>query len=109
MTGSLGKVEGAGADWALIGSDGWARVDVRGSDRHRRRRVLYLTYLGIMEVNAAVQAALAGGETSFDDQYFRTTPRIETGDERYAWVNQTQFVAQGRFIPDGVEYQVYRA
>jgi hypothetical protein len=47
-------------------------------------------------------------ESSFADQYFRSTPRIETGDERYAWVNQTVFVAQGRLIPGGVEYEVYR-
>jgi hypothetical protein len=103
-----GKVAGAGADWALVGSDGWARVDVRGQIVTDDGAVLYLTYTGVMEVNEAVQGALAGGETSFDDQYFRTTPRIETGDERYAWVNQTQFVARGRFIPDGVEYAVYR-
>jgi hypothetical protein len=35
--------------------------------------------------------------------------RLETGDERYAWVNQTLFVADGRVHPGPVvEYRVHR-
>ena len=42
------------------------------------------------------------------DQYFRTTPRFETGDTRYAWLNQSVSVAEGRLLPGfGVEYRVY--
>ena len=74
-----GKVAGAGADWALLGSDGWARVDVRGQIVTDDGAVLYLTYTGVMEVNDAVQAALDGGETSFDDQYFRTDASTRDG------------------------------
>jgi hypothetical protein len=41
--------------------------------------------------------------------HFRTTPRIETGDPRYEWLNQTIFVAEGRLQPGRViEYKVYR-
>ena len=41
---------------------------------------------------------LGGGSTTaeFGDQYFFTNPRCETGDERYAWLNQTFLVGQGR-------------
>jgi hypothetical protein len=36
-------------------------------------------------------------------------PRLETGDQRYKWVNQTQFLGQGRLVPGPtVEYRVYR-
>jgi hypothetical protein len=103
-----GSIAGAGADWALLGPDGWTRVDVRVQIATDDGAVLFMSYLGVMEVNDAVQAALDGGETSFDDQYFRTTPRLETGDERYAWANQSLFVARGRFVPDGVVYEVCR-
>lgn len=103
-----GSVQGAGADWALLGPDGWTRVDVRCQIVTDDGAVLYLTYTGVLEVNDAVQAALVGGETSFDDQYFRTAPRIEASNGTYAWVNQTQFVARGRLAPDAVEYEVYR-
>ncbi|MGO9431725.1 DUF3237 domain-containing protein [Rhodoblastus sp.] len=46
--------------------------------------------------------------TDYGDQYFRTTPRFETGDPRYAWLNQSVFVAEGRIGPGKVEYKVYR-
>jgi hypothetical protein len=47
-------------------------------------------------------------ETDFGDQYFGTLPRLETGDDRYGWVNQTVMVGRGRLIPGGVAYEVYR-
>jgi hypothetical protein len=86
------------------------RLDVRAQIETHDNAVLYLTYEGVIEMNERVQTALAEGtETAYEDQYFRTTPRLETGDERYAWVNQTVFVGQGRIYPgSGVQYRVYR-
>ena len=47
--------------------------------------------------------------TDFGEQYFFTNPRIETGDERYAWVNTTFFIGEGHILPGlGVEYRVWR-
>jgi hypothetical protein len=44
---------------------------------------LYIQYSGLLEMNAAVGGALASGAgTDYGDQYFFTTPRLETGDER---------------------------
>lgn len=61
-------------------------------------------------MNEAVQKAMeTGGETGYGDQYFRTAPRMETGDPRYAWVNQSLFVGEGRVYPGlGVQYRVSR-
>lgn len=61
-------------------------------------------------MNEAVQRAVGAGKgTQYEDQYFRTAPRLETGDPRYGWVNQTLFVAEGRFLEGpGVEYKVQR-
>ena len=59
----------------------------------------------------AAAVAAVGGERSsdYDEHYFRTTPRLETGDERYVWVNQTIFVGEGRIHPGPVvEYRVHR-
>ena len=71
---------------------------------------VYIQYYGLIEINEKIQAAMASSEgTDFGDQYFRTTPRFETGDPRYAWLNQSVFVGEGRFYPGfGVEYRVYR-
>lgn len=103
-----GSVVGAGADWVLIGSDGFNRLDVRLQIQTDDGAVLYLAYTGLLEFNDAAQKGMAGGETQFDDQYFRTTPRIETGHADYAWVNTTLFVARGRLVGGAVEYEVYR-
>ena len=106
-----GTFVGAGADWLILGADGFGRVDVRGQIATDDGAFIYAQYEGVLEMNEKVLAAMAAAEgTDFSDQYFRTTPRFETGDERYAWLNQSVFVAEGRLYPGlGVEYRVYRA
>jgi uncharacterized protein DUF3237 len=104
-----GKVLGGG-EWALIGPDGFLRVDVRVQVETHDGANLYIQYVGLLGLNDAVQRALAsGGGTDYGDQYFFTNPRFETGDPRYAWVNTTFFVGEGRIVPgSGVEYRVWR-
>ena len=104
-----GKVLGGG-EWALIGPDGFLRPDVRVQVETHDGAFLYMQYFGVLEMNAAVQEATANGTgTEFDDQYFYTNPRIETGDERYSWVNSTFFIGEGRILAGGgVEYRVWR-
>ena len=105
-----GTFTGAGGDWVLIGPDGYGRLDVRGQIQTDDGAILYITYGGLLEMNEKVMAAMGGGGqgTDFDDHYFRTTPRLETGDPRYTWVNQTLFVGRGRLGPGTVQYEVYR-
>jgi hypothetical protein len=104
-----GRFEGAGGDWMLVGPDGFARLDGRGQIRTDDDAVLYLSFVGLVELNEQVRsAAAAGASTAYDDQYFRTTPRLETGDSRYSWVNTTLFTGTGRLTSDGVEFDVYR-
>jgi hypothetical protein len=104
-----GRLVGGGGDWVLIGQDGWGRLDVRTQIETHDGAFIYLTYGGVVEMTEQAQKALAeGGETRWEDQYFRTTPRLETGDSRYAWVNQSVFLAQGRIYPGGVQYRIYR-
>jgi hypothetical protein len=104
-----GSLRGGG-EWALIGPDGFLRVDVRLQAETHDGAFLYIQYTGLLELNEGVQGALAsGGGTDFGDQAFYTNPRIETGDERYAWTNATFFVGEGRLLPElGVEYRVWR-
>ena len=100
----------SGGEWALVGSDGFIRADVRLQFETHDGAYLYFQYSGILELNGAVQSALANGNgTDFDDQHFFTNPRIETGDERYTWLNTTFFIGEGRILPElGVEYRVWR-
>ena len=104
-----GKLLGGG-DWALIGPDGFLRLDVRLQVETHDGAYLYIQYFALLELNEKVQSALANGTgTEYGDQYFFTNPRIETGDERYAWVNTTLFIGEGHLLPNSsVEYRVWR-
>ena len=99
-----------GGEWALFGADGFVRIDVRLQCETHDGAYLYVQYSGLLEVNDAVQGALArGAGTDYGEQYFFTNPRIETGDARYAWVNTTFFIGEGHILPGlGVEYRVWR-
>jgi hypothetical protein len=105
-----GTLVGPGADWTVLGADGVAQIDVRTQIGTPDGATIYVQYVGVLELNDRVGAALRDPalETSFDDQYCRTTMRLESGHERYAWVNRTVFVARGRLIGSGVHYEVYR-
>lgn len=105
-----GTVGTGGGDWVLVGSDGYGRLDVRLTVRTHDGAHIYVQYFGVIEYTEAALAANAGERSSdWDEHYFRTCPRLETGDPRYAWVNQTVFVAEGRLHPGPVvEYRVFR-
>lgn len=104
-----GRVLGGG-EWALIGPDGFLRVDVRLQAETHDGALLYIQYTGLLGLNDAVQAALGNGTgTEYGDQYFFTNPRFETGDARYAWLNTTFFVGEGRVRPGNcIEYRLSR-
>jgi hypothetical protein len=63
-----------------------------------------------MEINDVTAAAMDGGPpANFDDAYVRVAYAIETGDPRYAWVNDALFIGEGRLQPGpAIEYDVYQ-
>jgi Protein of unknown function (DUF3237) len=107
INGTMGT---GGADWILAGPDGFGRLDVRATMHTNDGANIYVQYFGVIEYTEAALAAVDGSRSSdFDEHYFRITPRLETGDERYSWVNQTIFVADGRIHPGPIaEYRVHR-
>jgi hypothetical protein len=104
-----GELLASGGDWLLIGNDGVGRLDVRGTFETDDGARVYVQYHGVLVINEKVTAVLAeGSETQYGDTYFITQPRFETGDPRYAWLNSTVAVAEGRVLPNAVEYRVYQ-
>jgi hypothetical protein len=105
-----GEVLTGGGDWALVDEDGWTRVDVRGQARTEDGALLYFTYTGVIEPTPAIVAAVrSGGETEFQDQYWRVAIEVETGDPRYRWLSRSTLVGRGRICAGpGVVYQVFR-
>ncbi|MGE0483931.1 MAG: DUF3237 domain-containing protein [Gammaproteobacteria bacterium] len=103
-----GTIRRAGcADWLTL-ADGHGHLDVRATFETDDGAFIYVEYRGVVELTDAAQKALAGeGETEFGEGYFVTAPRMQTGDPRYAWVNNLVCVAQGRLRAGRVEYRVF--
>ena len=104
-----GRLVGPGADWAVLGTDGYAQIDVRTQVHTDDGADVFIQYNGSLELTEPVVAALLGdGETNFGENYWFTHVRLESGAAQYQWVNRTIFVGHGRATPDGVEYEIYR-
>ena len=106
------KLRGAllpgGGDWALMRSDGVMEVDVRLTLRTDDDALIYMTYTGLVrEARQAFAQRARGIVPDPAATYFRTLPRFETGDERYAWLNAIIAVGMGALRLDGVDYDVF--
>lgn len=93
----------------VIGSDGWGRFDARSHFVTDDAATLYITFEGFVEINEKTLRTRTHGEgTDWSDQKLQLVMRVESGHPNYSWVNHTLFVGEGRFLPKGVEYKVYR-
>ena len=105
---------GPGTDWMLVGSDGFLRMNVRAQLVTDDGAIICVRYRGAAEANERLYAALTSGEaTRFDEQRIRTVWQLESGDERYSWINQAVFVGEARLQPTdsgarGFEHRVCR-
>lgn len=85
----------AAGDWLTMLPGGRFSLDVRLSLRTDDGADIYVSYTGLGSRNDDGTASI------------RTAPRFETGDERYAWLNELFCVAVGGTTDDGVEYEIY--
>ena len=87
-----GITKGPSGDWVIMRANGALQLDVRLLLETHDGAVILMTYGGI---------GLEGGKK------LRTAPRFETGDERYAWLNDVQAIATGTSGDGKVTYEVY--
>src|SRR4051794_30019699 len=91
-----GDVLRGGGDWASLRPDGWIALDVRGHCRTDDGVLLYFSYDGLLEPTQAFNRAVtSGGETDFDDQYWRGGGRGGNGDPPHSWVAQAPHLGGG--------------
>ncbi len=108
-----GKVIAAsGADWARLRPDGSGALDVRINIETGDGAVLYCEWLGIMrfppeDAEYALDFSKPDDPDGASRYYFRSSPRFETGDERYAWLNTTVCVCKSRTGDGGVIHQIF--
>ncbi|MEY2478303.1 MAG: hypothetical protein QOG87_3618 [Actinomycetota bacterium] len=78
----------AAADWFTIGPDGTGTLDVRVLVETDDGAHVFIQYLGRVD-------------TTTPDAPIYSTPRFETGDERYLWLNKVQAVGKGILAENG--------
>ncbi|HZD14595.1 MAG TPA: DUF3237 domain-containing protein [Pseudonocardiaceae bacterium] len=90
----------AAADWQLIGPEGTATLDVRAALHTDDGAIIFVQFYGKSPSDAS------GGLQAPATIY--VTPRFETGDERYAWLNRVQVVGKGTVDEDlSLDYEWY--
>ena len=94
----------SGGDWILFDDEGVGRLDVRATIETDDNALIYMQYFGVFVVGEEQEDVT---ETQFGDLYFMTQPRFETSHPNYKWLNNIVAVAEGRSLPDAVEYNVY--
>lgn len=103
-----GRVLNLGADWQTVFRDGVAELDTRYTLETDDGAMIDIANYGFRHGPEAVMSALARGEDVDPTLYYmRTQARLETGDARYAWVNQTVFVGMGRRLASAVLIDLY--
>ena len=103
-----GIVLPGGADWQIVRDDGVSEIHARYSIKADDGALIYIDAPGIRAASPAVIERINAGEiVDPSEYYFRTTPRLETASEKYAWMGRRLFVCKGIRHPDGVEIRYY--
>jgi len=100
-----------GTDWMRLGSDGIRRQDLRAQLTTDDGAVVLMHYDAglIRPTDIFLQALADGKETAWSDQYMRMVPEFIVGAGKYAWLEQSLFIAEGRLAgAREIEYSIYR-
>ncbi len=104
-----GDVLNLGADWQTIYADGATHLDTRYAVQTDDGALIEIVNVGSRHGPPDVIARLAAGEDVDPASYYmRTAARLETGDERYGWVNHMLFVCAGVRRASAVEIAYYK-
>jgi hypothetical protein len=72
--------------------------------------LVHMTYGGRWIVPPQLRAAVADPAQRHQldpaRYYFRTNPLFETGDQRYAWLNDIVAVGSGYLVDGGIAYKI---
>jgi hypothetical protein len=104
-----GTILPGGADWQIVRPDLTAFLEARYTLRTDDGALIYVNNVGIRTGPTEVLRRLASGEeVPPTEYYFRTSPKFETGSEKYAWLNRAIFVAAGKREPANVVLDFFR-
>ncbi len=110
VTGPLlrGRILSIGADWQTVFADGLAELDTRYAMETEDGATIEILNYGFRHGPDDVLEAVARGERVAPNRYYmRTHARLETGDERYNWVNRTLFIGAGARYRHSVQLRLF--
>ncbi|MEM7116659.1 MAG: DUF3237 domain-containing protein [Chloroflexota bacterium] len=103
-----GKILNVGADWQTVLADGTAELVARYAFETDDGAVIEIDNYGFRHGPPDVISALVRGDDVDPSAYYmRTMARLETGDPRYAWVNNRLFVGSGSRQAESVKIALY--
>lgn len=104
-----GVVNPGGADWITQRSDGLMLIDVRVTLTTDDGATIGMTYTGVAQARTPelMERFRRRELLPYEDFSLHTTPRFETGDERYAWLNGVIAVTNGERSAVGGTYHVF--
>jgi hypothetical protein len=103
-----GKVMPDGADWVIRRADGVTEIDVRLGLLTDDGATIAMAYTGLLAMTESAGARFRRREpVAYEETYIRTTPRFETADPRYEWLNRVIAVANGGPPGASPTYQVF--
>lgn len=104
-----GKILNVGADWQSMDGDTLAHLDARYALETDDGALIEVSSQGLRHMSADVAQRIAAGEAVDPESYYmRTLIRLQSGDPRYDWVNQSLFLAKGGKFGTTVRLTVYR-
>lgn len=102
-----GKVLPGSGDWTLLRGDSVLELDLRVTLETDDGALIHMRSFGLRHGPPEVIAAIGRGEkVDPSTYYFRTTPRFETGHQKYAFLNRLLAVASGDRRPEGPIYTI---
>ena len=97
-----------GADFQLIHGGTLARLEARYVLELDDGARIFVQNHALRVASAEVTARLLRGEpVDPKEVYFRGQVSLETGDERWSWLNERQFLCVGRRLPAQVLMSFY--
>ena len=104
-----GRVLAGGADWQLVESDGLTLVDAHYAIETDDGVRIEVRNTGVRNGAPDLMERIAAGHAvAPDEYYFRTTPRFEPPEGKYAWLRRAVFVGDGARYADLVVVKVWR-
>jgi hypothetical protein len=104
-----GAILNAGADYQVIATDGFTRLEARYVARLDDGSMLYIENSGVRFGPPDVMARMTRGEPVDPAQiYFRSAPRFETAAPAHQWLTRPLFIASGTRHPDRVILTVFK-